>query len=96
MKIFTKKDKRTRLEKSIDKLHDEILLLDDSDEILPSKMDRLEKLYELNALVAKGKVSKDTVLIVGGNILGILLILNFEKMGIITSKGLGLIVKSRV
>jgi len=96
MKIFTKKDKRTRLEKSIDKLHDEILLLDDSDEILPSKMDRLEKLYELNALVAKGKVSKDTVLIVGGNILGLLLILNFEKMGIITSKALGLIIKSRV
>lgn len=42
------------------------------------------------------KVSPDTLLIVGANILGIILILYFEKMDIVTSKALGFIMKAKV
>jgi len=42
------------------------------------------------------KISPDTLLIVGGNLLGILLILNFEKMDIVTTKALQFVMKGRV
>ena len=42
------------------------------------------------------KISPDTLLVVGGNLLGILLILNFEKADIVTSKALGFVLKGRV
>ncbi len=42
------------------------------------------------------KISPDTLLVVGGNLLGILLILNFEKMDIVMSKALGFVLKGRV
>ena len=42
------------------------------------------------------KVTPDTVLIAATNILGILLILNFEKLDIVRSKAFGLLLKGRV
>lgn len=42
------------------------------------------------------KISPDTLLVVGGNLLGILLILNFEKAEIVTSKALNFVLKGRV
>lgn len=96
MKLFTKKDKRSKLEIGIDKLHDEILEMDEKDPTLEAKMNRLEKLYEIKSAVDKGKISKDTLVVVGGNLLGILLVLNFEKLGIVTSKAFGLVIKGRV
>lgn len=38
----------------------------------------------------------DTLLLVGANLLGILLILNFEKMDVVTSKSLGFVSKTRI
>jgi len=40
--------------------------------------------------------SPDTLLIVGANLLGILLILNYEKLDIVSSKAVGFILKARV
>lgn len=42
------------------------------------------------------KVSPDTLLLVGANILGLILILNYEKMGIVTSKALNFVLRGRV
>lgn len=54
-------------------------------------------LQEYNEL-SKGewKISPDTVLVVAGNLLGILLILTYEKADIITSKAINFILKGRV
>lgn len=46
-------------------------------------------------LERRGKISPDTVIMVAGNLAGILLILNFEKVGVITSKAMGLLIKLR-
>jgi len=40
--------------------------------------------------------SPDTLLIVGANLLGILLILNYEKLDIVSSKAVSFILKARV
>lgn len=41
------------------------------------------------------KVSPDVLATVGGNLAGILLILNYERVGIVTSKALGFVQKLR-
>lgn len=42
------------------------------------------------------KISPDTIAVVVGNLLGIVLVLNYEKMNVITSKAFGMIIKGRV
>ncbi len=42
------------------------------------------------------KFTPDTVLVVGGNLLGILLILNFEKLDIVRSKAISFVLKGKV
>ena len=92
------KDKRSNLDKEID----EILLK-------MSKMDKLSKEYlELVKILevlyaARGKnyeprkrISPDTLLLVGANLLGIALILGYEQINSVTSKALGFVVRGRV
>lgn len=60
-------------------------------EVLKRSLEEYEKLSKRD-----WKVSPDTLLVVAGNLMGILLILNFEKMDIIRSKAIGFILKGRV
>lgn len=48
------------------------------------------------ANATKKSVSVDTVLVVLGNLAGILLILNFEKLNVMTSKALPFVLKGRI
>lgn len=52
----------------------------------------LEKHRDSNK--SKG-ISPDTILLVAANILGILLVLNYERAGVVTSKAFGMIGKVR-
>lgn len=63
-----------------------------------SEWDNLNEKYQVYAEMLKPswKFTPDTLLVVGGNLIGILLILNFEKMDIIRSKALGFVLKGRV
>lgn len=63
-----------------------------------SEWDDLNEKYQVYAEMLKPswKFTPDTLLVVGGNLMGILLILNFEKMDIIRSKALGFVLKGRV
>jgi hypothetical protein len=58
-------------------------------------LDQLSKLYEL-----KGEkpttVSKDTLAMVGANLLGILLVIKHESVNVITSRAFNLLMKPRV
>ena len=42
------------------------------------------------------KISPDTLLVVVGNLAGILLILKFEKLDVIATKAIGFVIKGRV
>ena len=54
-----------------------------------------ELLIKQADLERRGKISPDTVIMIAGNLAGILLILNFEKVGVVTSKAMGLLIKLR-
>lgn len=62
-------------------------------------VDQLTKLYALKEIDAKidhpRRVSADTLAIVGGNILGIVMIVGHERASVLTSKALTLLSKVR-
>lgn len=60
-------------------------------------LERLEKLYAIHTPEkVKSGISADAALAVGGNLLGILLILNFERAGVVASKALSFVMKSKM
>lgn len=58
------------------------------------KVDQLQKLYSLKG-EPKKRISPDTLAIVAGNLAGILLIVGAEKTGVVTSKALTFLLKTR-
>ena len=60
-------------------------------EVLKTALVEYDKLAE-----SKWKISPDTLLVVAGNLMGILLILNFEKMDIIRTKAISFVLKGRL
>ena len=56
-------------------------------------MQSLERLYKLKAKESPDRVSRDTMLIVGGNLMGILVIVAYERFHPMTSKALTFIKK---
>jgi len=61
---------------------------------LKKEAEILEKLLDENQ--KDFRVSPDTILIVAGNLLGILLILKYEELNIITTKAMSFVIKGRV
>ena len=61
----------------------------------------VKQIKELHAMLPPTRelrkpVSPDALIAAGANLAGILLILNFERLGIVTSKALGFVVKSKL
>lgn len=97
MKLFAKKEK-TKLEVEIDRVLDKLSTIDPVKHEYEYEVitDQLSRLHEAKSRDADNQVSMDTLAIIAGNLLGIGLILNYEKANIITTKALGFIIKGRV
>ena len=95
MKKISKETKKM-LKAKYDSLAGELLTTADPAKVTALKQDM--DLYSsiLDANRVEWKVSPDTILIIVGNLAGILLILKYEKLDIITSKALGFVIKGRV
>ena len=89
------KKEKTMLEKEI-----EDVLLDMKDMDLNSDeyevaLNHLSTLHEIKSKEKKWNVSPDTMAIVAGNLLGIILILKHEELNVITSKAMNFVIKGR-
>lgn len=64
----------------------------------PKDWENANKKYQVYSEMLKPswKFTPDTLLIVGGNLAGILLILNFERLDIVRSKAISFVLKGRV
>lgn len=60
-------------------------------EILTKSLEEYEQLSK-----SKWKIDPNTILVVAGNLIGILLILNFEKMDIVRSKAMSFVLKGKL
>ena len=93
---LTKRDKRTNLEKAIDSLLEEMKKVEPDSVEYTTMATNLNKLYEAQSKKKEHVVSPDTVAIVVGNIIGIVLILQYEKINVVASKALGFVLRGRV
>lgn len=95
--VFNKNYSKTdeRLEAAIETIFIEMAGHEsDSDEYL-ELLDRLQRLYAIrqNSTKPRRTISPDTALTVAGNLAGIALIVNYEKLNVVTSKAMNLLLK---
>ena len=95
MKLI-RSDVRADLEKEISDLTKKLGVLEPSSKEYQLVAENVVRLCNARSYIKDRFISWDTMAVVGGNILGILLVLNHEKLDIISSKAFGLIIKGRV
>lgn len=94
--MITKKRTNAELQKTIDRLHEEMIGEEGCSERYAAMVDQLGKLYKLRDEVNSSRsVTPDTLAIVIGNLAGIILIVGHEHAHVISSKALGFILRAR-
>ncbi len=88
--------KRSKLENVIDSILDDMSKLKADSNEYSDMANNLEKLLKAKSYEKQKGISPDTIAIVAGNLIGIVLILKHEKIDIITSKALGFVLRGRV
>jgi hypothetical protein len=92
---FKPSDEKSGLEKEIDVLLLSMRHIDKDSEQYAKMVDQLNVLYKLKEVDIPKRVSPDTLAIVAGNLLGIILIVGHEKAHVVTSKALNFVLKLR-
>lgn len=59
-------------------------------------LEALVKLHKMKEDEKPEPISKDTMLIVGANLLGIILIISHEHVNVVTSKAIGMLLRPRL
>lgn len=88
--------KKSKLDEEIDTCLEEMSSVSTASKEYGKMVRNLKQLYRLKREEKGRKVSPDTKAVIAGNLLGILLILGYEKANVITSKALGFVLKGRV
>lgn len=93
--MFTLTPERTKLQASIDRAHETLQRLDPASEEYGTTLDRLVKLHKMEDDNRPKSVSPDTLVSAAASLIGILLILHYERTEIVTTKALGFVPKMR-
>lgn len=93
--IIKKSSENTGLDEEIGHLFKEMKEINTDSEDYALMVDQLVKLYSLKAQMAKKRVSPDTMAIVAGNLVGILVIVWHERANVVTSKAVNFVMKLR-
>lgn len=85
-----------KLDEAIEALHSELAGFEGHEEEYDKTSDQLVKLLKLRKeLLPSNRVSSDTLAVVGANLLGIAMIISYERVNVLTSKALGLVTRMR-
>lgn len=95
LKYFWTNEQTTPVDSQIDMVLDEMHRVGVSSEEYPKLMTSLERLYEIKANERRDPVSKDTLALIAGNLMGILLIVAYEQKHVMTSKGFNHLIRPR-
>ena len=88
--------KMTHFDRTIDSVLDQLESFNAEDSEFKTIAENLATLCKAKAAIEPDqRLQKGTVLTVGANILGLLMILDFERGGVITSKALSMLPKIR-
>ena len=94
MKFTTKKDKRTKVERLMDEQLEQLMDQAKTQKEVAEVLALIERREELKS--KKKRLSPDTIAVIAGNLLGIILILGYERANVITTKALGFVIRGRV
>lgn len=94
-KIFGKSENDEELDARIRTLLQEMSGLEILTDAYQNHLTTLERLTKLRETNTKAGVSKDTVLLVAGNLVGLILIMAYEQKHVMTTKGLNQLIKPR-
>lgn len=94
-------DKKTKydttdLEEAIAQVHAKLKDVSPTSEEYTKMVEQLDKLYKLKQSEKPERISRNAVLAIVGNLAGIGLILQHERIGVIGSKALGFVSKIRI
>jgi len=89
------KDRDERVDRLIARVTDDMEMYGPESEEYSTSMAYLERLHALKAESKPERVSRDTIALVVGNIIGILVIVAYEQKHVMTSKAFGTILKTR-
>lgn len=95
MKKLTEKKEKTKLEQNIEQLERTLLATPPGSDAYREMVKELETLYAIKREERKNKVSKDTLALIAGNLVGIGMILSYEQLHVISSKALSFVIKGR-
>lgn len=84
-----------KLDAAIDRVLHEMENTNGDSEEYSRLTDQLSKLYKIKREDPKDRVSKDTLAVVAGNLLGIVVIVNHERLNVITTKALNFVLKTK-
>lgn len=97
MKIFTKQDKRSAIDKEIDSVIEKMSKLEPNSEGYKDMASNLEVLMKGRSYNKdKNVVSKDVIVTCLFGVAQILIIVGYEQMNVMGSKALGFVTKGRV
>jgi hypothetical protein len=96
--VFSFKPKTdTSIKELIDVAYTQLYSLEVDTPEYDKVLNQIERLHKLSSREKEGyKVSPDVLVTVLANLAGILLILNYERMQIVTSKALSFVIKTKV
>jgi hypothetical protein len=94
--MFSRSNAATRLELAFDRAIRELSGHEIGSEEYKLILDRAVTLQKLMDEEKPPAVSKDTLAVIGANLLGILMIIKHENLNVITSRAMNLIMKPRV
>jgi hypothetical protein len=89
------KEEPSVLDEPIAKVLTEMNMYGPETEEFKTALEHVERLIKLKAEERPKRVSQDTIWIVAGNLLGILVIVAYEQKHAMVSKGMGLLLKTK-
>lgn len=93
--MFWKRE-QTLLEKSIDEAIHDLMSRQPGTEEFAKASERLVALSQAKAGDKASRLSKDTLAVVAGNLLGILMIIKHEHVNVVASKAMQLLLSPRI
>lgn len=86
----------TPLEVAVNRAIRKLNVMETGSEEYEATLAALVKLHKMKEDEKPESVSKDTMLIVGANLVGILMIISHEHVNVVTSKAIGLLLRPRL
>lgn len=93
--MFAKKSQDPELDEAIKNLLVDIRITAPESNAYAVKIAHVATLYKLKEVNSSKSVSADTQAIIAANLIGIMLIVGFERANVVTSKALGFVQKLR-